>query len=150
MHMRNYGDHLLDAVDEAMQVGERSGCRVQASHLAVVGRRNWGNITAALERMDWARNNGVRARADIYPYLAGSANLSQLLPGWAHEGGTQRWCNASETPLLANASAPSGSPRSCSNGMKSSSVGSAPAATPQSSANRSRRSPRSAIRSQTR
>ena len=44
MHMRNYGDHLLDAVDEAMQVGERSGCRVQASHLAVVGRRNWGTI----------------------------------------------------------------------------------------------------------
>jgi N-acyl-D-amino-acid deacylase len=38
--------------------------------------------------MDAARERGVRVRADMYPYVAGSANLSQLLPGWVHEGGT--------------------------------------------------------------
>jgi N-acyl-D-amino-acid deacylase len=88
MHMRNYADHLVEAVDEAIQVGSDSGSRVQASHLAVVGERNWGKTVTALERMDQARTDGVRIRADSYPYLAGSANLSQLLPGWAHEGGT--------------------------------------------------------------
>jgi N-acyl-D-aspartate/D-glutamate deacylase len=89
MHMRNYADHLLEAVDEAITVGQASGCRIQASHLAVVGRRNWGKAGQALARIHEARARGVRARADIYPYLAGSANLSQLLPGWVHEGGTQ-------------------------------------------------------------
>jgi N-acyl-D-aspartate/D-glutamate deacylase len=98
MHMRNYGDHLLDAVDEALEVGARAGCRVQASHLCVAGRRNWGKTTTALERMDQARANGVRVRADIYPYVAGSANLSQLLPGWVHEGGTAAMVTRLHTP----------------------------------------------------
>ena len=71
MHMRNYADHLVEAVDEAIQVGKDSGCRVQASHLCVVGQRNWGKTTTALEHMDRARADGVRLRADIYPYLAG-------------------------------------------------------------------------------
>jgi N-acyl-D-amino-acid deacylase len=48
--------------------------------------------------MDHARAIGVRVRADIYPYLAGSANLSQLLPGWAHEGGTQAMVERLRTP----------------------------------------------------
>jgi N-acyl-D-aspartate/D-glutamate deacylase len=90
MHMRNYADQLLEAIDEAVQVGDRGGCRIQASHLCVAGRRNWGRTTDALERMDAARVAGVRIRADIYPYIAGSANLSQLLPAWAHEGGPAR------------------------------------------------------------
>jgi N-acyl-D-aspartate/D-glutamate deacylase len=98
MHMRNYADHLLDAVDEALQIGTRSGCRVQVSHLCVVGRRNWGKTGTALERMDEARSKGVRVRADIYPYVAGSANLSQLLPGWAHEGGTASMVERLRTP----------------------------------------------------
>ncbi len=89
LHMRNYADQLLEALDEALAVGRAAGCRVQASHLAVAGQRNWGKCAEALRRMDAARAQGVPARADIYPYLAGSANLSQLLPGWAHEGGTR-------------------------------------------------------------
>jgi N-acyl-D-amino-acid deacylase len=88
MHMRDYADHLLEAVDEAIQVGRTGGCRVQISHLAVGGRRNWGKTARALARLDDARAHGMQVRADIYPYIAGSANLSQLLPGWVHEGGT--------------------------------------------------------------
>jgi N-acyl-D-amino-acid deacylase len=98
MHMRNYGDYLLEAVDEALGVGDATGCRIQISHLCVVGRRNWGKTALALERMDAARANGVRVRADIYPYVAGSANLSQLLPGWAHEGGTAAMVARLRTP----------------------------------------------------
>jgi N-acyl-D-amino-acid deacylase len=99
MHMRNYADHLLDAVDEALAIGRASGCRVQASHLAVGGRRNWGKTAAALEHMDRARADGVRVRADIYPYIAGSANLSQLLPNWVHEGGTAAMVGRLRDPI---------------------------------------------------
>src|SRR5438309_11844229 len=69
-------------------VGVSSGCRVQASRLAVGGQRNCGKTAQALERMDALHADGVRLQTDIYPYIAGSANLSQLLPGWVHEGGT--------------------------------------------------------------
>jgi N-acyl-D-amino-acid deacylase len=87
IHMRNYSDHLLDAVDEALTIGRRSGCRLQVSHLAVAGKRNWGAVPRALERIEAARRDGVDVDVDIYPYVAGSANLSQLLPEWAQAGG---------------------------------------------------------------
>lgn len=87
VHMRDYAAGLLDAVDEAIGVASRTDCRLQVSHLAVAGRRNHGSVARALERIDAARAAGLDIGVDIYPYLAGSANLSQLLPGWAQEGG---------------------------------------------------------------
>lgn len=87
VHMRDYGDQLLPAVEEALGVARRTGCRLQVSHLAVAGRRNWGSVARALDLVDAARADGLDIGVDIYPYLAGSANLSQLLPRWAQEGG---------------------------------------------------------------
>jgi len=87
-HMRDYGDRLLESVAEALAVAQTSGCRVQLSHLAVVGRRNWGAVATALEAITAAARRGVDVAVDIYPYLAGSTNLTQLLPRWVLEGGT--------------------------------------------------------------
>lgn len=87
VHMRNYNDMLLGAVEEAIGVARRTGCRLQVSHLAVAGRRNWGKVPQALELIDAARRDGLDIAQDIYPYVAGSANLSQLLPEWAQAGG---------------------------------------------------------------
>jgi N-acyl-D-aspartate/D-glutamate deacylase len=87
IHMRSYSDHLLDAVEEALTVARLSGCRLQISHLAVARRRNWGMVPRALERIEQAHGDGIDVGVDIYPYIAGSANLSQLLPGWAQAGG---------------------------------------------------------------
>jgi N-acyl-D-aspartate/D-glutamate deacylase len=88
VHMRDYSDRLLPAVEEALAVARATGCRLQVSHLAVAGKRNWGSVGQALELVDGARAEGLDVGVDIYPYLAGSANLSQLLPGWAQEGGS--------------------------------------------------------------
>jgi N-acyl-D-aspartate/D-glutamate deacylase len=87
VHMRDYADRLEPAVEEALAVARATGCRLEISHLAVSGRRNWGSVARALHRVDDARADGSDVGVDIYPYLAGSANLSQLLPGWAQEGG---------------------------------------------------------------
>jgi N-acyl-D-amino-acid deacylase len=87
IHMRNYSDDLLEAVTEALDVARASGCRLQISHLAVAGRRNWGKVPRALELIEAAHAEGVDVGVDIYPYIAGSANLSQLLPVSAQAGG---------------------------------------------------------------
>jgi N-acyl-D-amino-acid deacylase len=87
-HMRNYNDHLIEAVEEVLDVARETGCRLQVSHLAVAGKRNWGKVPQALELIDKARRDGLDVASDIYPYVAGSANLSQLLPEWAQDGGT--------------------------------------------------------------
>jgi N-acyl-D-aspartate/D-glutamate deacylase len=86
-HIRDYGDRLLDAVRQVLRVAETTGCRTQISHLIAVGRRNWGKVARALELIDAARERGVDVAADVYPYLAGNAPLSQLLPAWAQAGG---------------------------------------------------------------
>ncbi|MDN3355705.1 D-aminoacylase [Actinomadura sp. DC4] len=86
-HIRDYSDNLLDSVRQVLRVAETTGCRTQISHLAAVGQRNWGKVARALELIDAARSRGADVAADMYPYLAGNAPLSQLLPAWAQAGG---------------------------------------------------------------
>jgi N-acyl-D-amino-acid deacylase len=86
VHMRDYGDQLVEAVAETLAIAELAAVRLQISHLAVAGRRNWGSVERALDMIDRSRSAGLDVAIDIYPYLAGSANLSQLLPDWAQAG----------------------------------------------------------------
>jgi N-acyl-D-aspartate/D-glutamate deacylase len=86
-HLRDESDHLVDAVDEALTIGERNGIRAQVSHLKITARRNTGKIGPAIHHLEAARQRGVRAHADVYPYLAGSTYLHQVVPPWVKVGG---------------------------------------------------------------
>ena len=86
-HIRNEGENLLDAIDEAIEVGEAAGVPVQISHIKAVGPSNWGKVKDALGRMEEARRRGVDVTADAYPYTASSTSLGIILPDWAHSGG---------------------------------------------------------------
>lgn len=88
-HLRDYADDLVGAVEQALEVGERTGCRTQLSHLIAVGKRNWAKLDTALELVDAARGRGLDVAVDVYPYLAGNAPLSQRLPAWVQDGGTE-------------------------------------------------------------
>lgn len=87
-HMRNEGDRLFEAVDEAIAVGRRSGARVEISHHKAAGQRNWGKVKRSLAMIAAAREEGLAVMADQYPYTASSTGLGVVIPGWAHEGGT--------------------------------------------------------------
>ena len=86
-HMRGYGDLLIEAVDEQLQLARRTGCRLQISHFQAVGLRNWSKQQVALEKIEKAVAEGLDIGFDCYPYIAGSTVLTQLLPQWALEGG---------------------------------------------------------------
>ena len=86
-HMRDYGDHLGEAVDEQLDLARRTGCRLQISHLQAVGPRNWAKQPIVLEKIENARSSGVDVGFDCYPYTHGSTVLTQLLPQWALDGG---------------------------------------------------------------
>ncbi len=89
-HMRGEGHSLVRATAEALEIGERSGARVQISHHKATFRRYWGRIRQAIQLSEWAAQRGQSVGFDVYPYTAGSANLTQILPDWAHEGGLDR------------------------------------------------------------
>jgi N-acyl-D-amino-acid deacylase len=86
-HLRDEMDRVDDAIDEALRIGAESGARVQISHHKTAGKRNWGRTVETLERIERARSEGVDVAVDVYPYTAGSTNLTAVLPPWANEGG---------------------------------------------------------------
>jgi N-acyl-D-amino-acid deacylase len=77
-HMRNEGARLLDAVAEAIEIGERAGVPVQISHHKASGPANWGRVRGSIELIEAARLRGVDVHADQYPYTAGSTVLSAV------------------------------------------------------------------------
>jgi len=85
-HIRNEAGRLLDAVDEALDIGRRTGVRVEISHLKAAGKENWPLAERAVTRLRAARDSGRDVAADRYPYLAGSTSLDVVFPDWAQEG----------------------------------------------------------------
>ena len=87
-HIRGEGDTLLDAVDEAIEIGRRAAVPVQIAHHKAARPPNWGKTAQTLEMMQAARTSGVDVAYDAYPYIASSSSLGSLLPDWAHAGGS--------------------------------------------------------------
>jgi N-acyl-D-amino-acid deacylase len=86
-HMRGEGHSLVRATAEALEIGERSRARVQISHHKATFRPYWGRVRQAIQLSEWAVERKQVVGFDVYPYTAGSANLTQTIPDWAHEGG---------------------------------------------------------------
>lgn len=86
-HILDYIDDLLPSLEQAVRVARATGCRVQISHLQVVGQRNWPVFDRVLDLIDGARAEGLDLAFDMYPYLAGNSMLTQVLPSWAQSGG---------------------------------------------------------------
>jgi len=101
-HIRNEGAGLLTALDEAMAAARAAGARLEVSHLKAVGEPNHGLVTAALERLDQARSDGLDVAWDVYPYTASS---TARLPIWALAGGSllDRLADPSERGRIAAA-----------------------------------------------
>ncbi|MFP4200408.1 MAG: N-acyl-D-amino-acid deacylase family protein [Bacillota bacterium] len=88
-HLRNERENLIEAVQEAIDIGQRGGCRVQISHLKAFERANWGLVGEALRVMELARKEGLDVTGDAYPYTASSTSLKTTLPDWMHDGGKE-------------------------------------------------------------
>jgi len=85
--MRSEADRLLEAIDEAIEIGTRSGVPVEIYHLKAAGRRNWPKAAEAVEKIDSARAAGVDVQANMYPYTAGATGLTVCFPPWASADG---------------------------------------------------------------
>jgi N-acyl-D-amino-acid deacylase len=88
-HMRDEGDHLEAALDEAVEIARRARVRLQVSHCKAAGRRNHGKGAALLATLAAARREGIDVRGDQYPYDAGATFVFALLPTRAYEGGAE-------------------------------------------------------------
>jgi hypothetical protein len=88
-HIRGEGAEVVDAVSEAIHIGERAGTPVEVFHLKVADQPSWGKLMNVVrDTVEAARARGVDVAADMYVYTAGGTGLEATIPSWAHEGGT--------------------------------------------------------------
>jgi N-acyl-D-amino-acid deacylase len=73
-HMRTETDSILDAMEEAFQIGRSSESPVVISHLKCAGIANWGRSGEVLHTLEQARAT-QHIGCDCYPYAAGSSTL---------------------------------------------------------------------------
>ncbi len=86
-HLRNEGDALLEAVQEALDVGLEAGIPIQLSHHKAEGPQNWGKVRRTIQMVEDARARGVDVQMDQYPYAAYMTNVGvQFLPMWVLAG----------------------------------------------------------------
>lgn len=89
-HMRNESDRLLEAVEEAIEIGRRGELPVHISHFKSSKIPNWGKVRVAAKVIEQAREARQRVTADQYPYIASSTTITaMLLPDEEREGGTK-------------------------------------------------------------
>jgi N-acyl-D-amino-acid deacylase len=86
-HVRDEGDALVEAIDEALAVGRGADVAVRCSHHKAAGRRNWGKVHRTLEAIDRARARGEDVAIDAYPYIAMWTDLATILPDAIRRGG---------------------------------------------------------------
>jgi N-acyl-D-amino-acid deacylase len=100
-HMRNEDDRVIAAVEETLHVGRMAGVPVQVSHLKAQGQRNYWKQDAILALLAEAREAGVDAMFDCYPYVAYQTGLSNLFPTEMRAGGTDAFLKRLRDPVTA-------------------------------------------------
>lgn len=82
------GYSSFKGMTETVSIAEAAGLVPVITHMKSQGAEQ-GNAPAVITMMDRASARGVFTAADVYPYLAGHASLSLMVPGWAQDGGRE-------------------------------------------------------------
>lgn len=99
-HIRDEGNGLLAAIEEALRVGRESGCPVHVSHIKASGTAAWGKSSEAVALIEAARKKGQPATADQYPYIASSTSLrATVVPTKYREGTTKEFVARIDDPV---------------------------------------------------
>ena len=82
-HIRSEAELLVEAMQEAVEIGCRANVAVEVYHLKAAGKPNWGLMAPAIAVIEAARVEGIDITADMYPYAASGTGLTAVIPPWA-------------------------------------------------------------------
>jgi len=77
-HMRDEGERLLEAIEEAVRIAREAGLPLEISHHKAAGRENWGKTEQSIALIERERKAGADVNFDAYPYTAGSTILAVM------------------------------------------------------------------------
>jgi len=86
-HIRDEGLSVVDAIKEAINIGEQAEIPVDISHFKISAKKLWGNSDTTIGLVEDARRRGLTVTVDQYAYTASSTSLDVRLPSWVVAGG---------------------------------------------------------------
>ena len=93
-HQRDEGSRtvgLFVSLNEAIEIGRRSDCKVQISHVKCAAQKVWGKSDEYLQLLEDTVQEGIDIAGDQYPYTASSTALTgALFPRWSLSGGREK------------------------------------------------------------
>jgi len=102
-HIRSEAGELLEAVEEAIEIGREAEVGVQISHHKAAYKKNWGKVHRTLAAIANARAQGISVHADVYPYVAMWTGLDTILPEDATLDGREATLERLRDPETATA-----------------------------------------------
>ena len=99
-HIRDEGDGIMPALDEAFRIGREANIPVEIWHLKAAGKSNWGRMPEIVARIEAARKSGLDVAADTYAYPAAFNTFSAVIPPWAHDGGDKKLIERLKDPAM--------------------------------------------------
>ena len=99
-HMRNEGDRLLEAINEALAIGRKGKTSVHIFHLKAAGKANWGKMQLAIARIKAARAAGEEVDADIYPYINNGLSIQAFIHPRHSAKGPQEFLRRIQSPEM--------------------------------------------------
>jgi dihydroorotase/N-acyl-D-amino-acid deacylase len=99
-HIRDEGNGIIPALDEAFRIGREAKIPVEIWHLKAAGKNNWGRMPEIVARIEQARKSGVEVGANTYAYTAWFNSLSAIVPPWAHDGGDRKLIERLKDPAM--------------------------------------------------
>ncbi|HKE25878.1 MAG TPA: D-aminoacylase [Bryobacteraceae bacterium] len=89
-HIRDEGNGIIGALDEAFRIGREAHIPVEIWHLKAAGKSNWGRMPEIVSHIEQARKAGLDVAANTYAYTAWFNTFSAVIPPWAHDGGDSK------------------------------------------------------------
>jgi N-acyl-D-amino-acid deacylase len=97
-HIRNEGEKVVEAINEAINIGEKANLPVEISHFKISSKNLWGESDKTIGLVKAARERGLQVTIDQYAYTASSTSLDARLPSWAIAGGREEGIKRIENP----------------------------------------------------
>lgn len=89
VHVRNHDRNIIEAINEIIDVALASGVNLHISHMKSYASKELGCPAGKLINLvENAARSGVKITFDEHLYLSGSTLMTQLLPPWMTDKGT--------------------------------------------------------------
>lgn len=86
-HTRNDGEHVVEAIQEIIDIVELTQVKAHINHIKVLGHKNWKYHNEVNMILHKAEAKKLPITFDVFPYTANNTVAYILLPSWVSLGG---------------------------------------------------------------